>query len=112
MVEYRTNGTATASCCLLILITQLPLYRPATKKDGQWLCTASQHKLMGPHNPSTNKSALMAVTRGGTIRLLMQGQDSSWQEIKAEIDSISTVSELLTHAAMCADKGLYCWQNT
>lgn len=62
---------------------------------------------MGPHNPNTNKSALLAVTRSGIIRLLLQGQDMSWQEIKTEIDSISSSSELLTHAAMCADKGLW-----
>jgi mediator of RNA polymerase II transcription subunit 16 len=60
---------------------------------------------MGPHNPSTNKSALVAVTRGGVIRLLFQGLDLRWQDTKAEIDSISTTPELLTHAAMCADRG-------
>lgn len=60
---------------------------------------------MGPHNPSSNKSALVAVTRGGVIRLLLQGQDMRWQDTKAEIDGISTSAELLTHAAMCADKG-------
>jgi mediator of RNA polymerase II transcription subunit 16, fungi type len=60
---------------------------------------------MGPHNPSTNKSALVAVTRGGIIRLLFQSQEMRWQDTKTEIDSISTSAELLTHAAMCADRG-------
>lgn len=61
---------------------------------------------MGPHNPNLNKSALVAITRGGTIRLLMQGQDMRWQDAKTELDSISISSELLTHASMCADKGV------
>lgn len=60
---------------------------------------------MGPHNPNANKSALLAVTRGGVLRLLLQSPEMRWQDTKAEIDSISISAELLTHAAMCADKG-------
>lgn len=75
------------------------------KKDGEWNFAVSHHKPMGPHNPSPNKSAIVAVTRGGVLRLLLQNLDMRWQDTKAEIDGISTSAELLTHAAMCADKG-------
>lgn len=92
-----------------MLTWQFPLYRPTVKQNGQWKFAVSQHKLMGPHNPSTNKSALVAVTRGGGIRILLQGQDMRWQDAKAEIDGISTSAELLTHAALCADKGKCSW---
>ena len=61
---------------------------------------------MGPHNPN-QKPALVAVTRGGMIRLMFQDKNMRWQHVKTEIDSISSSSELLSHAAMTADKG---WQ--
>lgn len=100
MWRLRSDDLVANAAC------QLPLYRPAVKKDNKWNFVASQHKLMGPHNPSSNKSALVAITRGGTIRLLLQGQDMRWQDAKAELDSVSISSELLTHASMCADKGV------
>ena len=61
---------------------------------------------MGPHNPNPRGSAMVAVTRGGTIRLLVQGPDMRWHDTRTEIDNISSSSGLLTHAAMSADKGL------
>lgn len=59
---------------------------------------------MGPHNPN-QKPALVAVTRGGTIRLMFQEKNLRWQDVKTELDSISTSSGLLSHVAMTADKG-------
>ena len=90
----------------VMLILQLHLYRPAVKKGGLWNFFGYPHKLMGPQNPNqTQKSALLAVTRGGLIRLFVQGQDASWSDIRTEIDSFSSSSGLLSHAAMSADKG-------
>ena len=82
------------------------LYRPAVKKEGQWGYSCSPHKLMGPHNPNNNKPALVAVTRGGFIRLIFQNQAGQWYDIRAEVDSVSVFAGLLTHAALCADKGM------
>ena len=62
---------------------------------------------MGPYNPS-GKSALVAVTRNGTLRLLLQGADSRWQDASAEIESTLTSADVLTHAAFCGDKGKGC----
>lgn len=59
---------------------------------------------MGPFHPA-NKSALVAVTRGGLIRLVYQQPDGRWLEASAEIGSISSSVDLLTHASLCADKG-------
>ena len=61
---------------------------------------------MGPHNPN-QKPALVAVTRGGMIRLMYQEKNLRWQDVRTELDSISSSSGLLSHAAMTADKG---WQ--
>lgn len=71
-----------------------------------WHFLISKSNPTGPMNPNGNRSALLAVTRAGVIRLLVQGQDSRWQEIETELDSVSSSSGLLSHAAWCADKGL------
>lgn len=59
---------------------------------------------MGPFHPA-NKSALVAVTRGGTLRLVYQQQDSRWLEATTEIESVSSSVDLMTHGSFCADKG-------
>lgn len=84
--------------------SQFPFYRPAVKQNSQWDFSASQHKAWGPYNPS-GKSALVAVTRGGTIRLVIQGADNRWHDSSAEIESILTSSDMFSHAALCGDKG-------
>ena len=92
---------------MLISLTfkfQAPFYRAVIKCEDQWGFSASQHKPMGPFNPS-GKSGIIAVTRGGMIRLIFQSSDNRWQDLKVEIDGMSTFSELLTHAAICPDKG-------
>lgn len=59
---------------------------------------------MGPFHPM-NKSALVAVTRGGTMRLVYQQPDGRWLEASVEIESIGSSVDVLTHASLCADKG-------
>lgn len=41
------------------------------------------------------------------IRLVVQEKNLRWQDVMTELDSISSSSGLLSHAAMTADKG---WQ--
>ena len=69
--------------------------------------TASKHLLGGPYNPTPHKPALVTVSRAGMIKLFMQDKDMRWQDFKAELDSVSVPSELLTHAAICPDKGVH-----
>ncbi|KAL8701035.1 MAG: hypothetical protein Q9224_000687 [Gallowayella concinna] len=91
----------------------LLLHGPAVKNpNGQWAFTGSRFKHPGPHNPhvlgeqsSRNKAALVVVTKAGYIRLLYQGGDGAqWLEFKAELESISTAADLLTHASICSEK--------
>lgn len=91
--------------------SQFPFYRPAFKRHNQWDFSASQHKAWGPYNPS-GKSALVAVTRGGTIRVVLQGADNRWHDTSAEVESILTSSDVLTHAALCGDKGKRCFRRS
>ena len=68
----------------------------------------NQHETKGPYNPWATRvpfAAFLIVTRGGYLRLLYQGQDSLWQDVRYEIDDFSTSNDLLTHAALCGDKG-------
>ena len=73
--------------------------------DG-WSFKQLSQRYLGPRSPS-QKAALVAVTRSGTIRVLfqaVQGQESRWQDFKTDTENIASPSELLTHAAMCAER--------
>ncbi|MCJ1479591.1 mediator complex subunit [Lambiella insularis] len=86
----------------------VPLYRSATRQDGQWNYAATQYEMKGPHNPWAIKaplSAMVVISRGGTLRLIYQGQDAQWQDVRHEIDELSTSNDLFTHASLCSDKG-------
>ena len=76
------------------------------KKEGQWRVPVAQFESRGPSNPS-GKVALVAVTRGGTVRLLYQNPDTAFQEVKHELDGFSTSGDLLTHATLSPDKGRF-----
>ncbi|KZF26413.1 hypothetical protein L228DRAFT_257858 [Xylona heveae TC161] len=80
-----------------------PLYRPAVRKDGQWVYSAGNVKNNGPHHP-LNKSALLAITRGGSLRFLYQQTNGKWHETGAELESVGSSNDLLTHASICCDK--------
>ena len=83
--------------------------KPMLKVNDQWNFAAIQQRLLGPRNPyqqknTLQKAAFVAVTRSGMIRVLYQGQDNRWQDFKSESESITSPSELLTHATMCPEK--------
>ena len=66
--------------------------------------------MKGPYNPwavKTPLSAMVVVSRGGSVRLAYQGQDNQWQDVRCEIDDLSTSNDLLTHAALCPDRGMF-----
>ncbi|MCJ1388619.1 mediator complex subunit [Xylographa bjoerkii] len=86
----------------------VPLYRSATRQDGQWNYTVTQQEMKGPYNPwaiKTPLSALVVVSRGGYVRLVYQGQDNQWQDVRYELDDLPTSNDLLTHATLCPDRG-------
>ena len=89
---------------------QVPQYRSAVKQDGQWNYTVTQQEMKGPYNPWAIRaplSAMIMVSRGGSVRLIYQGQDNQWQDARWDIDNLSTSNDLLTHAALCPDKGMF-----
>ena len=72
------------------------------KTANGWFFKQIPQRYLGSRNPN-QKPALICVTRSGTFRVLFQGQDSRWQEFKSETENVASPSELLTHAAMCAE---------
>ena len=73
-----------------------------TEAEG-WVFKCSQRKLLGPHNVG-QRPALVAITKMGVIKVLFQGQDNRWQDFKTEIDNVTSIPEMLSHAAMCPEK--------
>jgi len=84
-------------------LLQAYFYKPAVKSNGQWNFSCSQQRLGGPRS-AVPKPAFVAVTRGGKIRVLYQNKDSRL-EIKGEVENIRHPTGLITHAAICQDKG-------
>lgn len=72
------------------------------KTTNGWFFKQIAQRYLGSRTPN-QKPALICVTRSGTFRVLFQGQDSRWQEFKSETENVASPSELLTHAAMCAE---------
>ena len=72
------------------------------KTANGWFFKQIAQRYLGPRSPN-QKPALICVTRSGTFRVLFQGQDSRWQEFKSETENGASPSELVTHAAMCAE---------
>ena len=83
--------------------------KPMLKTENQWNFTVSQQRFLGPRNPyqqmnNPQKSAFVAVTKSGIIRVLYQDQNNRWQDFKSESEAIASPSELLSHATMCPEK--------
>lgn len=72
------------------------------KTVNGWFFKQIPQRYLGSRSPN-QKPALICVTRSGTFRVLFQGLDSRWQEFKSETENVASPSELLTHAAMCAE---------
>ncbi|KAL8694351.1 MAG: hypothetical protein Q9218_000988 [Villophora microphyllina] len=111
-MDAEDNLSAIVGLAWLHQNRNLPLPHPAAKaQNGQWSFSATRHKLPGPHNPHVIgehkiKAAFVTVTRNAVVRMVYQGPDGArWLEFRSELDTISTPSDLLTHVAICADKG-------
>ena len=84
------------------MLLQSIFHKPMYKTTNGWFFKQIPQRYLGSRSPN-QKPALICVTRSGTFRVLFQGQDSRWQEFKSETENVASPSELLTHAAMCAE---------
>lgn len=60
----------------------------------------------GPSHPDYRKSALICLTTSGDLRLFWPQSDGKWYETVSEIESVASSNDLITHAAICADKSI------
>lgn len=84
------------------------LHGPAvkeTKDGGGYRYEAAHSPVLGPCHPSPNKSALVCVTANGSLRLIWPQTNNKWYEVHTELESIVSSDDLITHAAICSDKG-------
>ncbi|KAG4032195.1 hypothetical protein MFRU_007g01070 [Monilinia fructicola] len=77
-----------------------PAYKDASgiRYDG------SQAPTLGPTHPIHSKSAFLYVTTNGTLRLLWLQNNGKWCESQTELESIVSSDDLITHAAICAER--------
>ena len=87
---------------VVLMSLQSIFHKPMYKTANGWFFKQIPQRYLGSRSPN-QKPALICVTRSGTFRVLFQGQDSRWQEFKSETEIVASPSELITHAAMCAE---------
>ncbi|KAL2067489.1 hypothetical protein VTL71DRAFT_1914 [Oculimacula yallundae] len=81
------------------------LHGPGVKDGKVYRYEVSQVPLLGPCHPVNSKSAFVCVTTNGLLRVLWQQNNNKWCESHTEMESIVSSDELITHAAICSDKG-------
>ncbi|CAD6446684.1 57a8b159-a03f-41bf-85e8-e000fc477235 [Sclerotinia trifoliorum] len=77
---------------------------PAIKEASGFRYDVSQAPILGPNHPIPSKSAFLYVTSNGSLRLLWQQGNNKWFESHTELESIVSSDDLITHAAICAER--------
>ncbi|KAK7714166.1 Mediator of RNA polymerase II transcription subunit 16 [Diaporthe eres] len=80
-------------------------YGPAVRESGKYQFNSSIIQASGPWHPNPSKSALVSVTANGLLKLFYPQNSSQLQETQLELESITSSDDLITHAAMCPDRG-------
>lgn len=80
------------------------IYGPAVREGHAYKYenTLTQH--IGPNHPNGAKSALVAITTNGTMKLIFQQYNNKYTETTHEIESITSSNALITHASVCSDR--------
>lgn len=84
---------------------QAILHGPAVKKDSSYLYQMSHTAILGPYHPNHSKSALVCVTTSGLLKVLWMQSNGKWCESHTELESVVSSDDLVTHAAICPDRG-------
>lgn len=67
-----------------------------------WNFSCARQKPAGPKVPR-DRPGLISVSRAGKAKVTFQTVEG-WSDIKADLQIVSGVMDLLTHAAICPDK--------
>lgn len=80
-------------------------YGPAVRENGKYQYNNHIVQAGGPWHPNPQKSALVCVTANGFLKLFYSQNSNNLQETQLEMESVTSSDDLITHAAMCSDRG-------
>ncbi|PSR99439.1 RNA polymerase II mediator complex subunit Sin4 [Coniella lustricola] len=78
---------------------------PAVKENDKYQFINNISQNFGPWHPNPQKSALVCVTASGLLKLLFSQNNNQLQEIHLEMESVASSDDLITHAAICSERG-------
>lgn len=80
-------------------------YGPAVRENEKYQYGNSITAAFGPWHPNPQKSSLVCVTANGFLKLFYSQNSNQVQETQLEMESITSSDDLITHAAICPDRG-------
>ncbi|KAL7786186.1 mediator complex, subunit Med16 [Trichoderma ceciliae] len=80
------------------------MYGPATKNGNAYQYDSSFVHASGPSHPHSSKSALFCVTISGMLKMFWSQNNNRMEETTMELESVNSLDELVTHAALASDK--------
>ncbi|KAH6608645.1 hypothetical protein Trco_001991 [Trichoderma cornu-damae] len=80
------------------------MYGPATKNGNLYQYESSFVHASGPCHPHSSKSALFCVTISGMLKMFWSQNNNRMEETTMELESVNSLDELVTHAALTSDK--------
>lgn len=87
------------------------LYGPAIKHGSFYQFESSFVHAGGPSHPHSSKSALFCVTICGMLKMFWSQNNNRMEETTMELESVNSLDELVTHAAIASDKSKPMWMS-
>ena len=84
---------------------QYALSKAAIKTDGVFKYPTNSLPPMGPLNPIQGRAACLGVTRHGVVKMWYSSDAQHIQKATAELESYTSMDDLITHAAYAPDRG-------
>lgn len=82
-------------------------FGPAIRENDKYRFENSVTQAFGPWHPNTSRSALVCVTASGFLKLFFSQNNNQVQDIQLEMESVASSDDLITHAAICSERGDY-----
>lgn len=88
------------------LVVQVNIvWGPAVRETDKYQYNNNVNQAFGPWHPNPQKSSLVCVTSSGLLKLFFSQNSNQVQEIHVEMESITSSDDLITHAAICSERG-------
>ena len=83
------------------------MYGPAVWNQSEYKYESLPVPAFGPFHPNPAKSSLLCVTTNGLLKLYFSQSNNRVEETTLELESVTSSSDLLTHASLCSDKSMW-----